>query len=332
MGALDARGDVAIAFTIFYAILFVAVLSRSFLAKKFTWDNVLFFVLCECMRYTAVGSSDTLLVRIVSGILFTIYETQAASPRSGLFISAAVFHSIGLPVLLGCLAFFCSELPQLLFLIGHPLDDTFISIDLYLNIINAANTAGLILVTIADVLIVDATTDASRAHIRVLFKVSSFLFMAAFAALGVVYILFWAIAPYIFDIPESAAGAAGTSAVVSDNERRMVTSILRNCITTMLLAFPPLAVRVVYDILSAFAPAPIFSDSGIVSSDPGAALAKYSAFTGNWRIVLGMVYLMELLAVFVYIAARLKLPKTIQLFQYQAPPEPLKQRLMKRRK
>ena len=49
MSALDARGDVAIAFTIFYAILFVAVLSRSFLVKKFTWDNVLFFVLCECI-------------------------------------------------------------------------------------------------------------------------------------------------------------------------------------------------------------------------------------------------------------------------------------------
>lgn len=269
-------------------------------------------------------------VRIVSGVLFTIHEHDSTSPRSGVYIAAQVFHSIGLPVLLGCLAFFCSELPQLLFLIGYSIDDSLFSIDLYLNIVNAANTAGLILVIFTDVKVVNLTEAAAphlSAHIGLLYKVASFLFVATYVALAVIYVLFWASAPCIFDLPDGTDGR-----VVSAAERRVVTKILRNCITIMLLAFPPLAVRVVYDVLSAFAPTPIFSDTGIISSNPASPLAKYSVFTGSWQIFLGMSEIMEELVVFIYIAARLNLPKTIQFFQHDTPPEPLKRRLLKRRK
>lgn len=55
MAALDARGDIAVAFTVFYAILAVVILSRSFLLKKFTWDNVLFFVICKYFSLFFLG-------------------------------------------------------------------------------------------------------------------------------------------------------------------------------------------------------------------------------------------------------------------------------------
>lgn len=261
--------------------------------------------------------------------MYAIYESDSASPRSGLFISATVFYSIGLPVLLSCLAFFCSELPQLLFLIGYAIDDSLFNIDIYLNIVNAANTAGLILIIFCDVKVVDITSAeaAANTNLDTLYKVASLLFAGTFVSLAVIYIIFWAFAPYIFEIPDGTDGRA-----VPPRERRVVTKILRNCVTIMLLSFPALAVRVTYDVLSAFAPLPIFSDTGITSSDPTSPLAKYSMFTGSWHIFLVMALIMEVLVVLVCIAARLNLPKTIQFFTFESQPAPYRKRLFQKRK
>ena len=69
------------------------------------------------------------------------------------------------------------------------------------------------------------------------------------------------------------------------------------------LAFPPLGVRVIYGVLSAFSPALRFTSTGFEPSDPSASLAKFNTFTGSWQIFLVMFVIMELLVAVIYIVA-----------------------------
>lgn len=68
------------------------------------------------------------------------------------------------------------------------------------------------------------------------------------------------------------------------------------------LAFIPLGVRILYQVLSAFSPTPNITATGILPGS-SSSLAKFNSFTGSWPIFLVMFVIMELLVASIYIAA-----------------------------
>ena len=74
-------------------------------------------------------------------------------------------------------------------------------------------------------------------------------------------------------------------------------------------ALPFLAVRVLYSILGAFAPAPTsgFGSTGIPSTDTN-SLSKFSSFNGSWEIFLFMSLLMEYITVLIYLTVGIFTP------------------------
>lgn len=79
-------------------------------------------------------------------------------------------------------------------------------------------------------------------------------------------------------------------------------------LTAITVALVPLAVRLIYNILSAFSPAPTLSSGEIVSSNPSSSLAKFNSFSGSWQLYLVMFVLMELLVVLIYVIAGMMMP------------------------
>ncbi|KAH9921456.1 uncharacterized protein B0H18DRAFT_956651 [Fomitopsis serialis] len=89
------------------------------------------------------------------------------------------------------------------------------------------------------------------------------------------------------------------------SEMSNIMKARRTLLKSISLALPFLLVRVVYTVLSAFAPSTqSISASGVVSSTTSdSTLAKFSATTGSWVIYLVMSVLMEYAAVMVYLVA-----------------------------
>ena len=72
-------------------------------------------------------------------------------------------------------------------------------------------------------------------------------------------------------------------------------------------ALPFLAVRVLYSILSAFAPFPQFNAGGVIVATGG--LEDFSSIAGKWQIYLVMSVLMEFAVALIYIGGGLFLLK-----------------------
>ena len=77
----------------------------------------------------------------------------------------------------------------------------------------------------------------------------------------------------------------------------------------IIITLPFLAVRIVYGVLSSFAPFPITFENGQeVPNNSDSALAKFSATSSDWAVYLVMSVLMEYIVVVVYATVGLLTP------------------------
>ena len=123
---------------------------------------------------------------------------------------------------------------------------------------------------------------------------------------AIIFVVFWAL----------IAGLTAFCWAHSDQ----ILQARRKLLLAIVVSLPFLLVRIIYTVLSAFAPLPFgFDASGhvIPPSNANSPLKEFSSTSGNWAIYLVMSVLAEYAVVLIYTFAGLRLPLKQDLADYQ---------------
>jgi len=176
---------------------------------------------------------------------------SSSNPSTGLIIAATILSGIGLaPLLLATLGFVTTIAAH-----GAPLSQQL------LRGCRILLTAGLVLAIAGGSMLTPDNSSSSISTGHTLAKVGVILFLAAYGLLFALHIRLW-------------------------QERQDIAPNHRTLLSGVSLALPPLLVRIIYSILSAFA---------------SSTTSRFSALNGDWRIFLVMGLIMEFIVVCVYV-------------------------------
>lgn len=216
------------------------------------------------------------ICRIVGGILHIVAE-KTNPPQIGLYIGAYTLEGIGLAPFLLCTKSFIE-------VVGR---DVFGTPSLPLITRPRLRILGLLL-TAGSVLIITGATQSSdddESSVNTaneLRKIGGILLAVTFVLLVILHLFLWQV-------------------------QHMLQDFQRMLLKGISFALPFLAVRVLYSVLSNFAPTVNFGDT-TSSSTSSSALSKFSSISGLWELYLFMSVLMEFCAISIYIYFGLKLP------------------------
>jgi len=218
------------------------------------------------------------IFRIVGAILHIAAEA-VSPPEKGLYIAAFSLESAGIAALLFCTMSFLS-------MIGNAA----------VGVVGLANTPVFRVVRIGILVgFILAIVGASKASSSVastqktskdLREAGSIILLISFVVLCGINMIFWTVSRHI----------------------RANFVPLYTLLLGATLAAPFILVRLIYSVLSAFAPIGSFTAVENGTSHP-TGLARFNSFTGDWQIWLVMGIIMEFCAVLIYLVFGTRLPR-----------------------
>jgi len=209
------------------------------------------------------------IMRIVGGVTHALSETTDTS-SIGLKITYGICESAGTsPLLLATMGFLQT-------VAEGPLDNHFITTR-GVRLAGLVCMVGLILAIVGGVKAGDASTESDITEGTKLRRIGVILFLVV----------------YLFDV---------LFHVVLWSERPRLLMNRRKFLSRVTLALPFLSVRVLYTLLSSFAPSEesIGANGQVIFTSSNSGLEKFSQTTGSWVIYLFMSVVPELIVVVIY--------------------------------
>ncbi|GJE87824.1 hypothetical protein PsYK624_039070 [Phanerochaete sordida] len=213
------------------------------------------------------------IIRVAGGITHIIAENQA-NPSTNLQIMVMIFETAGLSPLLEATVGFLSIVKQSAFDDGHPLHKG-------MRLLGLLATVALVLTVIGGEKIGQNTTNGNTSEINsgnTFRHIGVILFAVQFGLNVLVTFYMW-------------------------GHIHMIMKHRRTLLKAITFSLPFLGVRVLYSVLSAFAPLGI---PGVDSGSP--SLAKFNSQHGDFGIWLIMSPVMELIVIALYVAVGLATP------------------------
>ncbi|CAL1702531.1 unnamed protein product [Somion occarium] len=150
------------------------------------------------------------------------------------------------------------------------------AVTLILRLLGTTSIVALALVIAGGIKLANADNDISKLNsASTLRHVGAILFLVLFIFLALLHLYYWA-------------------------QRDRIMEHRRKLLIGISLALPFLGVRVIYAVLSSYAP--------VDPNDTNGSLAKFSTSTGAWAIYLGMAVIMEFIVVLIYTFCGITIP------------------------